>query len=257
MILISAYIARFSLSIIRENRNQNHMPFDLNAKRFFLTYPQCDTPKATAAGNLRARYADALDFFAIVAEHHAGTEADPVGGPHLHMLVVFKDKQHIRDPTAFDFICDKHGDYRVNKGALRHTAVYLTKEDKEPLCFNCDLEAMKAGQSKIFQRLSLMVKEGKTLEQIDDEEPGSVLAHKRKLEEYIEFHEAKRRRVQVQLKGHLELNDDTIEIGYPRAFRSPQYYVWGPPGIGKTSIINLLVERGFRGFHLPYNGPRS
>lgn len=199
------------------------MPFRLNAKRFFLTYPQCETPKGTAAGRIRERYDLTLDYFAIAAEHHAGTEADPVGGPHLHMLVVFKEQQNIRDPTAFDFICGQHGNYQALKGSLKQCAVYLTKEDKEPLCFNCDLEAFKAGQSKLFARLSKMVQDGKTLEQIDEEEPGVVLAHKRKLEEYIDFHEAKRRRVQVHPKGYLELNDDTIEIGYPRTFRSPQF----------------------------------
>lgn len=231
------------------------MSFRLQAKQFFLTFPQCETPKQVAAERIIREFGDNLSAYAIAAEHHAPTQDDPVGGPHLHILLHLKEKKHYRNANCFDFITESHGNYQTQKGSLQKVAEYLTKEDKEPLCFNIDLEAAKAKKQSKFDQIALMVQDGKTMEEIEAEHPGFVLNHKRKLEEYYEFQERKRAK-KVVLPGPHELivNGVTIEIGTPRGYRQLQYYISGPPGTGKTSLISRLTEAGFRGYPIPYNG---
>lgn len=229
--------------------------FRLNAKRFFLTFPQCETTKQAASDNLQAKWGEDIEAYAIAAEHHEPTEEDPVGGPHLHMVIHFKEKKNFLDPHCFDFITGTHGNYQVQKGRLCDVAKYLTKEDKEPLCYNLDLEAAMAKKLSKYDVIAKLVAEGKSIEEIDAEHPGFVLREKRKLEEYIEFQKSKRARLNVpDYPSWLNVNDVEIPIGMPRQHRATQYYIWGPPGIGKSSIINRLTDAGYRGFALPYNG---
>jgi len=231
------------------------MSFRLNAKQFFLTFPQCEVSKQTVAERLEFKFAGELACYAIAAEHHEPTAEDPVGGPHLHILLHLTEKKNFKDPKCFDFLTESHGNYQAQKGSLAQAAVYLTKEDTEPLCFNIDLEAAKAKKSSKFDTIAQLVREGKTFEELEDEHPGFVLNHKRKLDEYIEYHDKKRAKKVVRPLPHeLIVNDVTIEIGTPRPYRQLQYYVCGPPGTGKTSLITRLVEAGFRGYPIPYNG---
>lgn len=231
------------------------MSFSLRAKQFFLTFPQCETNKQLVAERLQAKFGDNLAAYAIAAEHHAPTEQDPVGGPHLHILLHLKNRTQFSNANCFDFLTGSHGNYQVQKGPLQKVAEYLTKEDTEPLCFNIDLEAAKAKKASKFDTVAKMVLDGKTMEEIEEEHPGFVLNHKRKLDDYFEFQEAKRRKKVVTPGPHeLIVNGTTIEIGTPRPYRQLQYYICGPPGTGKTSLITRLIEAGFRGYPIPYNG---
>lgn len=231
------------------------MSFRLCAKQYFLTFPQNETTKQTAAKRMEEKFPWEIERYAICAESHAPTDEDPVGGPHLHILLHFKQQKQFRKPDCFDFIGDSHGNYQVQKGPLQKVAEYLTKEDKEPLCFNIDLEAAKAKKSSKFDTIARLVLEGATMETIEEEHPGFVLNHKRKLDDYFEFQELKKRKKVVPPAPHeLIVNGITIELGVTRPYRQPQYYISGPHGIGKTSLIARLTEAGFRGYHLPYNG---
>jgi len=231
------------------------MPFRINAKRFFLTFPQCEVPKQDVAARIQGKWPEDIDAFAIAQEHHAATEADPIGGPHLHIVIHFKEKKNIKDAAYFDFLCGQHCNVQGQKGSNSQVATYLTKEDASPLTFQCDLEDWKSKKTAIFTRVAELVKEGKTLDEIDDLMPGHVYPNKRRLEEYIDFQEAKRRRLTEVIKaGYIDINEYSIGVGLHRRFRELQYYIWGPHGIGKTTIIIRLIEAGFRGYHLPYNG---
>lgn len=228
--------------------------FRLRAKRFFLTFPQCQVAKQVAADNIEAKWLADIEAYAIAAETHAPTPEDPVGGPHLHVLIHFKKEISVSRADFFDCVTGTHGNYQVQKGTLCQAAEYLTKEDKSPLCFNLDLEAAKRKKSSRFVIIAKLIQEGKTLEEIDAEHPDVVMMHKRKLEDYVEMQKSKRARVEVPSPTILTLCGVDIPIGHPREHRATQYYIWGPPGIGKSTIVVQLTNRNYRGFALPYNG---
>jgi len=71
------------------------MPFRLNAKNVFLTYPQC-----THTANALGEHLSALKptrFIKVVREKHRD------GNYHLHVLLQWVDKLNIRDQRFFDF----------------------------------------------------------------------------------------------------------------------------------------------------------
>lgn len=228
--------------------------FRLRAKRFFLTFPQCEVTKQAAANNIEAKWREDIEAYAIAAETHAPTTEDPVGGPHLHIVIHFKKEISVSRADFFDCVTGTHGNYQVQKGTLCQAAEYLTKEDKEPLCFNLDLEAAKRKKSSKFVLIAKLIQEGKTIEEIDELHPDVVLMHKRKLEEYSEMQKSKRQRLQVPPPCILSVCGVNIPIGLERQHRATQYYIWGPPGIGKSTLIIELSNRNYRGFALPYNG---
>lgn len=103
--------------------------FRINAKFFFLTYPQCDASKQ-----------DLLTFLQSIAPVKyaiIGQEQHEDGGRHLHALVEFAKKFDCRNQTRFDLsvgqIC-----YHPNIQSARdphHVRNYCCKEDREPLEF--------------------------------------------------------------------------------------------------------------------------
>ena len=168
--------------------------------------------------------------------------------------MLLKQKVNYTSPTCLD-INNFHGNYQSAKGSLKQIMTYMTKEDKEPYLFNLDLETIMAEKKKsIASEIAIKIKEGSTLEDIDNDFPGYVLSNKRKISEYIEWQENIKRAKVTVTPHHLCINNDIFDVGTRREHRQKQLYIWGPAGIGKTSIINRMLDAGLRGFHLPYNG---
>lgn len=74
--------------------NQRTNTFRANAKNFFLTYPQCTAPVATAVAFLSGFRP--TQYVTVAKELHQD------GTPHLHALVCFVDKYNCRNQNAFD-----------------------------------------------------------------------------------------------------------------------------------------------------------
>jgi len=72
------------------------MPFRLNAKNVFLTYPQCDTSAKVAGEYLYGL--KPTRYIKVVREKHRD------GNYHLHVLLQWVDKLNIREPRFFDLL---------------------------------------------------------------------------------------------------------------------------------------------------------
>lgn len=70
-------------------------PFRLNAKAFFLTYPQCPITPDVLGAHLESL---GTTSYTLVAQ-----ELHESGEWHLHALVIFIDKKNIRRQDYFDF----------------------------------------------------------------------------------------------------------------------------------------------------------
>jgi len=70
-------------------------PFRLNAKNFFLTYPQCPAAKDTLLAFLSGLRPST--YVLVSSEQHAD------GTPHLHALLCLVDKYNCRNERFFDF----------------------------------------------------------------------------------------------------------------------------------------------------------
>lgn len=95
------------------------MPVDYHARRFFLTYPQCELTKESAL-ELLARVAGD-DFHYII-----GREAHQDGAHHLHVYLEFPRPKRVRDARYFDL-----GEYHPNIQTVRRPVecqAYCTKD---------------------------------------------------------------------------------------------------------------------------------
>lgn len=103
------------------------MPYRLDCKNYFLTYPQCPISKEVAKGQLSAKLADAEISYICVAE-----EAHEDGSPHLHAFIQCEKKKNIRDPAFLDLIHPEngtryHGNYQAAKRPLN--SIQYVKKD--------------------------------------------------------------------------------------------------------------------------------
>lgn len=97
--------------------------FRINAKSFFLTYPQCSLSKQELK--------DFLDTKGRSTYILIGRELHEDGQPHLHALVSYEKKLNVKRETFFD-ILGYHPNIQAAKNiqALKN---YIQKEDIEPL----------------------------------------------------------------------------------------------------------------------------
>lgn len=232
--------------------------FQLRGKNLFLTYPQCPLPKENAVIALKARFPTELDWYIIASENHKD------GTPHLHCLLGFKEAFVSRKVDAFDFIADKHGNYQVARN-VRNSVKYVTK-DNNYLCEGIDVKKIiNKEEGKKWEGIAKLCQEGKTLSEINDLDPGFVLQNKRKLEEYLTW--TNKRKDKLSLLEWVPISGGDIQdmdtdaerqiaiwlnenIRQQRIFKQKQLYIWGPPNMGKSTLIKYL-SKYLNIYHIP------
>jgi len=76
--------------------------FRINAKNFFITFPQCNLPKDLALKHFTDKHGPNLLYALICKEKHAD------GEDHLHLLLKFANKVNVQSCNYFD-IAPFHG----------------------------------------------------------------------------------------------------------------------------------------------------
>lgn len=190
---------------------------------------------------------DNVSYVCVSEEEHAD------GTPHLHALVCLKEKCDIRNATDLDSLGGKHGNYQAAK-KVRQCLDYVKKGGK----FVEKGEAPSSAKDKITSQMAEAIRNGQSLEQVDEMDPGYTMTHLKQLESYMNFHSRKRHRTS-QPRPPLILHrwKTCFEIGVPREHKQKQYWIYGPPNTGKTSLVLDLLQEGFRGFQIPENNDFS
>lgn len=227
--------------------------FRMQGKNFTLTFPQCATTKESAATSIETKFGDELVGYVISEEAHKD------GTPHLHAFIQFKEKKHFRSPDCFDFVGGQHGSYEVTKN-IRNWITYVTKDGKY-LAKGLDVEKIKQKKAGKSTDIARMLMEGKSLEQINEVDPGYVMLNKRKLEEYESWiscnneRKSKEEWVPPDPSKYTDADKQIAEwicsnIRQPRKFKDPQLFITGKRNLGKTSLIEWL-ERFLSVYHIP------
>ncbi len=219
------------------------------ALRLALTWPRNDSDPFEVRDALVKKYAP--EWLVVGREKHKDD------GLHLHAAMVLKKKVRVYHKDL-DEIAGKHGDYLYMKSELNWLKYVVKDSDYAP--FGIDVEKWLAQKEKKKSStpalVAAMVKEGCSLEEIDELYPAYVLGNKRKLDEYMLWH--KRRMFSGKLLpwDHMEVSAgyETVaatdicmwlntNIKKPRAFKQPQLWLYGKPSTGKTTLIENLRER--------------
>lgn len=228
----------------------------LRAQKWALTFPQCSLLPQQAVENLLAMFPP-LEWYVISQELHQD------GNPHLHLALSFRETFSSRDMHVFDKICNQHGNYQAMKN-VRAWVAYVTKKG-EFIAHGIDPVALAQHKSSKFNEIAKLVQEGKTIQEINHMEPGFVLHHKRKIEEYVSWigrrkeKENKKKWISFSTADIQDLNTQSemsiaawlnLNIREPREFRQLQLYVYGPARTGKSSLVQKLEEY-LNVYHIP------
>lgn len=224
------------------------MAFQLRAKNVGLTYPQCDLDKQVIFDQIRARCGDNLIALIVAIERHQD------GNTHYHAYLRFHAALSTRDARYFDI-----EDFHPNIQALRSPRgwiSYCLKEDQEVLSFGIDITKYRPGGSS--ERLSDIVARrldaGDSLGQVFQDHPGFLLLNMRKaldLKAFLARESIRREKLDFGLLSPLQPgtpdNDSLAQwlngnLRVDRPLRSPQLWLHGPPGSGKTSLVMELEK---------------
>lgn len=240
--------------------------FSLDAKRFFLTYPQCPLDSQELGTLLQSRLTG-VEWLVAAKELHEN------GDPHLHVALSFDERKHIRDCRYFDVspassTSDAPAVYHPKVEGMRNfrnSIAYITKEDKAPYVYgDIDLEKVKSTPTESASTaIALAIQRGASFAHLLKQYPGFVLMNKNKIDGLIAYSAVRQNlesllpweglstTCQSPVHGVLQLIDWlNTAICQERHPRSPQLYLWGPPGIGKTRLIQDL-SRYLRIYHIP------
>lgn len=120
-----------------------------------------------------------------------------------------------------------------------------------------------------YSRVAELIREGKSLYEVDEEYPEVVLMHHKKLSEYVNFTECKKLTQRVMKPGDLVFRptdpDETqsvenFEIRYwletnlfvrDRPPKTKNLWIWGAPSLGKSLLRHKLALAGVRQFLVP------
>lgn len=222
----------------------NNKSLILRGKTFLLTYPQNVTKKEEALQRiLQFTWPHTLEWVIVSEEEHKS------GDPHLHVAVHFQNSIYTRNANYFDFICQKHGDYKVSR-SLKGTVNYVVKDGNY---VSHGIDITKFQSKNIGNKIAQIIEKGESLMSIKNENPGYFLLHKRKIEDYQSWFVKKTYRpplpwnlinlealIGPDLKIAKWLNKNLF---LERQYGTKDLFVHGPTMLGKTTLINSLRKR--------------
>ncbi|AUM61844.1 Rep [uncultured virus] len=223
--------------------------FRLNCKNLFLTWPKNDTDPSDVMGALLDRFGyDNVSYICVSQEEHKD------GDPHLHALVCLKEKCDIKNSADLNVAAGgKQGNYQSTR-KVKDVYKYVQKGGK----FVEHGEFPQTDTEKKSSLIANAIRNGQSLEQVEEMDPAFFMLHMRLLTSYQQFQQRKKIRLTPpRLPMIYSFRKTLIEIGYPRVHKQKQYWICGPPNSGKTSLILDLSTEGFRGYEIPTNNDFS
>lgn len=223
--------------------------FRLCTKRIMFTFPRCDVdPKEVVRRAVREL--PFMKWMVVSREKHDDE------GLHLHGVIMFNRVYQTRRSDCLDFLTGKHGSYTKIKGQIGNVVKYVIK-DGDFVEHNVEaktiIEAMNTKVSYGWLCLYRDIKDGKTLDQLlDDERSGPMCFMNQRRAKWGVAYWGKRRlatrrgswkKINVErLEGHSKVIAlwCNSNIKKERSFKQPQLYISGPPGKGKTHLIQCL-----------------
>lgn len=233
--------------------------FCLQCSKILLTFPQCTLSPDQALE--RCKKFETL-LWAIVAQ-----EKHQDGSPHLHVVMMFKEKLRLQGKkgmSVLDEIGGKHGDYKaVGKRTcdLVNTVKYVVK-DGNYVTHGIDVENFLSqskpnakANSGVWAAAASKLVAGTTIADLNAWNPSFVCNNLKKLQDYSQWlarradQTKKELLVRVgqeiptssglKLIAWMNLNLTLDQTG-SRPMRQKQLWLYGPPGIGKTTLCLTL-----------------
>lgn len=238
-------------SSLADGCQESSSRFRCQAKTFFLTFPRCSAQKEEVSrllNEFRPQCGARLLWSRVVQENHED------GAPHLHLVFQFDKSVNVCRSDYFDFLATGHHCNIQSAKSPRSVLEYLSKSDPSP----CDFGAVPSSARQVgkLEEIAMSIKGGASLEDVDSRFPGVYLNKKRQIDDYYHFQMVKARRFNIlnwsPLKCSLDRPsflevlawfNDNVGSTVPRKIKTPQLWLWGPPNVGKTSLLEFVATR--------------
>lgn len=235
--------------------------FRFQGKSLVITFPHCQTSPQVALQRFKESPKTSTCSIIVAQEKHADEDT------HLHVFIEHPKKFNIRDASFFDFAAGKHGN--MERVKFREAAIqYVTKDgnyvyDKiEPLAILQEWAKKKDKKRKRNEetKSSIIYNNligGKTYEDIlmDKELGPFCVLHSQQIKSIaneISYIQEKKAKVRPPFV-HLIINGTEYDMLSVMPFKAPQFWIHGPPNVGKSTLINKLEEAGLVSYEIPTN----
>lgn len=224
-------------------------PFRLNGKSLFLTYPQCDTPKETVLNNIKEKFGQNLVFAVVSREAHQDQQ------PHLHAVVSLAARVDYNSPNCLDSLANSHGNYQAAR-SLRKSVEYVVKDGDftaHGVVVSDYLQAAKGKKSTKATVMAQKMMDGATLADLVTLDPGFVMMNLQKLRSFqllVQTLKNAPTKIWMEITPPIFISPQLRKLaiwlnenlGKPRRLRQKQLLLSSPPGLGKTSLVEKLLE---------------
>jgi len=202
-----------------------------------------------------------LNLFPNQTWYIVAREKHQDGQFHLHVAVELAAEFTSNDAAFADVLCGQHGNYQAMKN-MRKCVEYVTK-DGDYIAQGIDVASVlkKKGKSSKFLEATKLISAGKELKDLDAWDPGFVMQHKRKIEEYSVWKKSwKVLESRLPWPPTVTVESGSVEeqivdwlmtnIQKERVLRQPQLYLHGKPGVGKTTMV-MNLEKYLKIYYIP------
>ena len=236
----------------RKRETKKSDSFRFNSTTLYATFPKCDTPKETVSANMLAEWGDKVEYWIVCSEKH---QDDTL---HLHVLIKFKSKINKHRSDFADFLSKNeagktfHGNYQSARNV--HKIIEYIRKDGNFI----DSGNLPEAKQKLSTTIALAFKEGKSLREVAEIDPGYTLNNLRKMREYQALIEQFKQEEEDGKLLKLPLPIDPAQFEYElhpllewcnknfynrqRPIREPQLWLKTPIHSGKTTWISLLQK---------------
>lgn len=267
-------------------RKRRKHPFRLSSSTLFCTVPQLEGNPGEPY--MESVYEGLVEFFSSLRSPRdviwavVAIEDHQDGGKHCHCIFRLSGNWDCRNPNALDGVFGKHGKYE-SPDSLVKTLEYVMKDgnwlsfgDFDPELHVQQRKKHKSTQSgKILDVvqsvMSPSVNPQTVIDRLYMDLPESMVFQSRKISEFVvgfcetqaraAIHSSRRRLAGfAPAEPGIELSPaealvldwlrSNVQVPYQeRPFKQQQLWIAGPPGVGKTTLINNLEP--FLAIYLP------
>lgn len=236
--------------------------FRLDARQLFLTYPQCPMSKEAALEALKEKFPK-WTYICVSRELHED------GNPHLHAYLELSQRTSFYDARFAD-LGSQHGKYE--RAAKPANALEYVKKDRDFVSTGAD-PLFEEPKEKVTDLVALRILDGEDLSTLVKEQtfPGSMMMNLKKIQDYENYVRSLSgpkevlkefawtmspviRPIQEWIKKNLIIgcSGETPT----RKLRQKQLFLWGPPKMGKSTLIEILAKC-FETYFMPHMSSNS
>lgn len=253
---------------------QPEATLDIQGDAVCLTYPRCGVSPVRMLERLQhlataKSWADVKIL--VVQEDHQQVDAEGARGQHLHCLILFSKKRHLRRANVlFDVEVDGERFHPNVQRCRSHSAwvKYLLKEQGPKAWTPQDWdyvalsEERDKGRTGKHDLIAKMILNGANWDDVLDAHPGYGMIHDRPIHSLISHVKQKTVAAQVPSDGYQFFLDwappaefflrlsplaKRVWLHFKRSFTMkehfiPQTFLYGPPGIGKSFFLGKLMK---------------